>query len=61
MKKKINGVMVRGIRGMIKRGHTLNEISEKYEISHAAIYYHVSKEEMRDLRTQPLRHKSARR
>jgi len=51
MKKKINGVMVRGIKGMIKRGHTLNEISEKYEISHAAIYYHVSKQEMAELRS----------
>lgn len=55
MKKKINGVMVRGIRGMIKRGHTLNEISEKYEISHAAIYYHVSKEEMAQLRGKSAR------
>jgi len=51
VKKKVNGVMLRGMKGMIKRGCTLNEISEKYDISHGAIYYHISKAEMAELRS----------
>lgn len=51
MKKKVNGVMVRGMKGMLKRGCTLNEIADKYAISHAAIYYHISKQEMAELRS----------
>lgn len=50
-KQKINGVMLRGMRGMLKRGATLNEIAEKYDISHAAIYYHIPKDEMAELRS----------
>lgn len=56
MKKKVNGVMVRGMRGMIKRGHTLNEVGEKYGISHAAIYYHIPRDEMVQLRGKKRRY-----
>jgi|DEB0MinimDraft_3_1074331.scaffolds.fasta_scaffold510330_1 DNA-binding CsgD family transcriptional regulator len=51
MQKKVNGVMLRGMKGMIKRGKTLNEIAEKYEISHATIYYHIPRDEMAELRS----------
>lgn len=54
---KLDGRAKRGIRGMFKRGASLKEISDKYDISTATIYYHVDAKERAKLRNEGARSK----